>query len=84
MLSEFAWDPRYRVSSLDDVLTLVVAPLSRIRRLQHRAHTLDLLGGDADRWRVHINDPRSLGYTLRMLVERRRPQFQMRDHSGNC
>jgi D-serine deaminase-like pyridoxal phosphate-dependent protein len=30
---------------------------------------LDLLGGDADRWRVHIKTAK-LGYTLRMLVER--------------
>jgi len=68
MLSEFAWDPRYRVSSLDDVLTpaLLLYPefvASNIER------TLDLLGGDADRWRVHIKTAK-LGYTLRMLVER--------------
>ena len=68
MLGEFAWDPRYRVSSLDDVLTpaLLLYPefvASNIER------TLDLLGGDADRWRVHIKTAK-LGYTLRMLVER--------------
>src|SRR5712692_3373161 len=68
MLSEFPWDPRYRVSSLDDVLTpaLLLYPefvASNIER------TLDLLGGDADRWRVHIKTAK-LGYTLRMLVER--------------
>src|SRR5258708_30131910 len=68
MLSEFAWDSRYRVSSLDDVLTpaLFLYPefvASNIER------TLDLLGGDADRWRVHIKTAK-LGYTLRMLVQR--------------
>src|SRR5260370_34657470 len=68
MLSEFAWDPRYRVSSLDDVLTpaLLLYPefvASNIER------TLDLLGGDVDRWRVHIKTAK-LGYTVRMLVER--------------
>ncbi len=68
MLSDFAWDPGYRVSSLDDVLTpaLLLYPeivASNIKR------TLDLLGGDADRWRVHIKTAK-LGYTLRMLVER--------------
>src|SRR5437899_6244099 len=68
MLSEFAWDPRYRVSSLDDVLTpaLLLYPefvASNIER------TLDLLGGDADRWRVHIKTAK-LDHTLRMLVER--------------
>jgi D-serine deaminase-like pyridoxal phosphate-dependent protein len=68
MLSEFPWDVRYRVSSLDDVLTpaLLLYPeivASNIER------TLDLLGSDADRWRVHIKTAK-LGYTLRMLVER--------------
>jgi len=68
MLSEFAWDERYRVSSLDDVLTpaLLLYPeivASNIDR------TLDLLGGDANRWRVHIKTAK-MGYTLRMLVER--------------
>src|SRR5258708_25946034 len=68
MLNEFAWDPRYRVSALDDVLTpaLLLYPefvASNIER------TLDLLGGDVDRWRVHIKTAK-LGYTVRMLVER--------------
>jgi D-serine deaminase-like pyridoxal phosphate-dependent protein len=68
MLSEFAWDPRYRVSALDDVLTpaLLLYPefiASNIER------TLELLSGDADRWRVHVKTAK-LGYTLRMLVER--------------
>src|SRR5258705_8129610 len=67
MLSEFAWDQRYRVSSLDDVLTpaLLLYPeivASNVER------TLELLGGDANRWRVHIKTAK-LGYTLRMLVE---------------
>src|SRR5258707_7735718 len=68
MLTEFPWDPRYRVSAVGDVLTpaLLLYPefvASNIER------TLDLLGGDADRWRVHIKTAK-LGYTLRMLVER--------------
>src|SRR5258708_8733867 len=67
-VSDFPWDPRYRVSALDDVLTpaLLLYPefvASNIER------TLDLLGGDADRWRVHIKTAK-LGYMLRMLVER--------------
>src|SRR5258707_8343803 len=67
MLSEFAWDQRYRVSSLDDVLTpaLLLYPeivASNVER------TLELLGGDANRWRVHIKTAK-LGYTVRMLVE---------------
>jgi D-serine deaminase-like pyridoxal phosphate-dependent protein len=68
MLSEFPWDPRYRLSDIEDVLTpaLVVYPeviASNIRR------TLHLLAGDADRWRAHIKTAK-LAYTLRMLVER--------------
>jgi D-serine deaminase-like pyridoxal phosphate-dependent protein len=68
MISEYGWDPSYRVSNLDDVMTpaLVVYPeyiASNIER------TLALLGGDGDRWRVHIKTAK-LGYTLRMLVER--------------
>ena len=68
ILSEFAWDQRYHASSLDDVLTpaLLLYPeivASNVER------TLELLDGDANRWRVHIKTAK-LGYTLRMLVER--------------
>jgi D-serine deaminase-like pyridoxal phosphate-dependent protein len=68
MLSAFAWDHHYRVSNVEDVLTpaLVLYPefiASNIKR------TLALLGGDADRWRVHIKTAK-LDYTLRMLIER--------------
>ena len=67
MLSEFTWDPCYRVSCVDDVLTpaLILYPeivASNIER------TLELLGGDANRWRVHIKTAK-LGITLRMLIE---------------
>jgi D-serine deaminase-like pyridoxal phosphate-dependent protein len=67
-LSEFAWDQRYRLSGTEDVLTpaLLVYPdfvASNIER------TLALLGGDADRWRVHIKTAK-LAHTLRMLIER--------------
>ena len=68
MISEYGWDEAYRVSGIEDVMTpaLVVYPefiASNIKR------TLALLGGDANRWRVHIKTAK-LGYTLRMLVER--------------
>jgi D-serine deaminase-like pyridoxal phosphate-dependent protein len=68
MISEFAWDARYQVSGIEDVMTpaLVVYPeiiASNIER------TVALLGGQADRWRVHIKTAK-LGYTLRMMVER--------------
>ena len=68
MLSDFAWDPRYRVSALEDVLTpaLLLYPEIVASNVQR---TLELLSGDADRWRVHIKTAK-LGYTLRLLVER--------------
>ena len=68
MLSEFPWDERYRVTRVDEVLTpaLVLYPeiiASNIER------TLQLLGGDANRWRPHIKTAK-LAYTLGMLGER--------------
>lgn len=68
MLGEFAWDPRYQVAGTENVLTpaLVLYPeivSSNIER------TLQLLGGDANRWRPHIKTAK-LAYTLRMLIER--------------
>ena len=68
MLSEYSWDQRYRVSDVDDVLTpaLVMYPEVIASNIEQ---TLKLLGGDANRWRVHIKTAK-LGFTLRMLVER--------------
>jgi len=68
MLSEFPWDERYRVAGIDDVLSpaLVVYPDLIASNI---ARTLHLLGGDANRWRVHIKTAK-LDYTLRMLVDR--------------
>jgi len=68
MLSEFAWDQRYLLSGIEEVLTpaLLVYPnfiASNIER------TLALLDGDANRWRVHTKTAK-LGLTLRMLIER--------------
>ena len=68
MLTEFPWDERYRISNLDDVLSpaLVLYPeiiTSNIER------TVQLLDGNADRWRVHIKTSK-LACTLRMLVDR--------------
>jgi D-serine deaminase-like pyridoxal phosphate-dependent protein len=68
MLSEFAWNERYRVSDADDVLTpaLVLYPDIVASNLDR---TLDLLGGDASRWRAHIKTSK-LAYILRMLIDR--------------
>ncbi len=68
MLNEFSWDEQYRVSNTEEVLTpaLVIYPdavASNILR------TLDLLGGNGDRWRVHVKTAK-LAYTMRMLIER--------------
>jgi D-serine deaminase-like pyridoxal phosphate-dependent protein len=68
MLNEFPWQERYRVSGTEDVLTpaLLVYPEMLASNI---TQTLRLLGGDADRWRVHIKTAK-LDYTLRMLVGR--------------
>jgi len=68
MLSEFGWDQRYGVSRIEDVLTpaLVMYPDIIAANIER---TLELLAGDADRWRVHIKTAK-LDHTLRMLVER--------------
>src|SRR5271154_2078595 len=68
LVNEFPWDPRYAVSSLDNVLTpaLVIYPDIIASNIERTVH---LLGGDADRWRVHIKTAK-LAYTLRLLVER--------------
>jgi hypothetical protein len=68
MLSEFAWDQRYKVSGIENVLTpaLVMYPEIVASNLER---TVELLGGDPDRWRVHIKTAK-LGHTLRMLVQR--------------
>ncbi|MGC1614120.1 MAG: alanine racemase, partial [Candidatus Acidiferrum sp.] len=67
-LNEFAWDPQYEVSAVADIMTpaLVIYPEVVASNIQR---TLELLDGDADRWRAHIKTAK-LGYTVRMLVER--------------
>jgi D-serine deaminase-like pyridoxal phosphate-dependent protein len=68
MLSEFPWNQSYGVSGIDDMLTpaLVLYPDLVIANIKR---TIELLDGDANRWRVHIKTAK-LGYTLRLLVER--------------
>jgi D-serine deaminase-like pyridoxal phosphate-dependent protein len=68
MLKEMHWDQHYAVSGIEDVLTpaLVIYPDLIAANIER---TLDLLAGDADRWRVHIKTAK-LGHTLCMLVER--------------
>jgi len=68
MLTEFPWDPRYEVSAIADVLTpaLLLYPEIISANIDR---TVELLGGNPDRWRPHIKTAK-LGYTLRMLVAR--------------
>ncbi len=68
MLKEFLWDDRYHLSGIENVLTpaLILYPDLIATNIQS---TLNLLGGDANRWRAHIKTSK-LGFTLRMLAER--------------
>jgi D-serine deaminase-like pyridoxal phosphate-dependent protein len=68
MLQGFPWDQLYAVSSTEDVLTpaLVMYPDFIAANIER---TLELLDGNANRWRVHIKTAK-LARTLRMLIER--------------
>jgi D-serine deaminase-like pyridoxal phosphate-dependent protein len=68
MLREFPWDERYRVPDVESLPTpaLLVYPDAIASNI---ACTLNLLQGNADRWRVHIKTAK-LAYTLRMLIKR--------------
>lgn len=66
ILGSFPWDEKYRVAGSADVLTpaLLLYPeliASNVDR------TLQLLGGNPDRWRAHIKTAK-LAYTLRSLL----------------
>src|SRR5215467_5994302 len=68
LLQEFPWRDRYRVPDLDNVLTpaLALYPDAIASNIQS---TLNLLGGNADRWRAHIKTAK-LNYTLRVMIDR--------------
>jgi D-serine deaminase-like pyridoxal phosphate-dependent protein len=68
MLTEFPWDSRYQFSSIADVLTpaLLLYPEIFVANIDR---TVELLGGNPDRWRPHIKTAK-LGYTMRTLVAR--------------
>jgi D-serine deaminase-like pyridoxal phosphate-dependent protein len=68
LLQEFFWHERYRVSNPERVLTPALVLYPEVIASNIRC-TLDLLVGDADRWRAHIKTAK-LNYTLRMLIER--------------
>ncbi len=68
MLTEFPWDSRYQVSGTSAVLTpaLLLYPEILAANIDR---TVELLGGNPDRWRPHIKTAK-LGYTLHMLAAR--------------
>jgi len=68
MIDTLPWDNRYRLHDASSVLTpaLILYPEIVAANIQH---TLDLLHGNADRWRVHIKTAK-LNFTLRMFIER--------------
>jgi D-serine deaminase-like pyridoxal phosphate-dependent protein len=68
MLQEFAWDERYRVSGIEDVISpaLLLYPEILEATLER---TVELLRGERERWRVHMKTSK-LGYTARMMIER--------------
>lgn len=68
MLTEFPLDGRYRIADADGVLTPALLLFPEVIDA-NIGHTLQLLGGNADRWRVHIKTAK-LAYTLRMFVEK--------------
>src|SRR5215475_2523664 len=68
MLKEFPRDEQNRVENAEEVLTpaLVVYPDAIAENI---SRTVELLGGNGDRWRVHVKTAK-LAYTMRMLTER--------------
>jgi D-serine deaminase-like pyridoxal phosphate-dependent protein len=68
MLSEFPWNERYRVRDSENMLSPALLAYPDVIA-SNIARTLNLVNGNADRWRVHIKTAK-LGYTLRMLLER--------------
>lgn len=67
LLSEFRWNARYRLTTAEDILTpaLVLYPDVIASNI---AQTLQLLNGNADRWRAHVKTAK-LDFTLRRLLE---------------
>lgn len=74
MIAEFPLHSGYRISNAEEILTpaLVLYPDVIASNI---ARTLELLGGNADRWRVHIKTAK-LDYTVGMLIERGIRQFK--------
>jgi D-serine deaminase-like pyridoxal phosphate-dependent protein len=67
IIGDFSWDEKYRLSDISEVLTPALLLYPEIIASNINC-TLQLLGGNADRWRVHIKTAK-LGYTLRILLQ---------------
>jgi len=74
MLTDFPWDNRHRLLNTQDILTpaLVLYPEVIAGNI---ACTLNLLGGNPDRWRAHIKTAK-LNYTLRLFLHHRITNFK--------
>ncbi len=68
MLQEFSGEDLYRLSDPDRVLTPALAIYPDLIA-SNITSTINLLAGNADRWRAHIKTAK-LNYTLRMLIAR--------------
>jgi D-serine deaminase-like pyridoxal phosphate-dependent protein len=68
MLQGFPYREKYRIADADRIITpaLLLYPEIVASNVQC---TLNLLGGNADRWRAHIKTAK-LNYTLRLLLDR--------------
>jgi len=68
MLQELSFDERYRIADDQNLLTpaLAIYPENIASNI---ACTLNVLRGNADRWRAHVKTSK-LNYTLRMLIDR--------------
>jgi D-serine deaminase-like pyridoxal phosphate-dependent protein len=67
LLHEFPEIERYQVSDTERVLTPALAIYPDVIAT-NIASTINLLGGNADRWRAHVKTAK-LNYTLRILID---------------
>jgi D-serine deaminase-like pyridoxal phosphate-dependent protein len=68
MLNDFPWNRHYQLSNTAHVLTPALLLYPEILAA-NIARTIELLGGNRNRWRPHIKTAK-LGYTVRALVAR--------------
>lgn len=74
LMNPLASDAAFRVAEAERVLTPALV-IDRDRVQHNIATTLDLLGGDRNRWRPHVKTAK-LGYVMRMLADAGVRQFK--------